>query len=437
VKGSLAQTLVAVAAILGGARVLGGVAVRLRQPRIGGEMVAGLVVGGALLSRWHMTGSAHHASLVAEPVVGFIDLLGHIGVILYLLLVGLTLSPVELRRNSGRIAAVGLPVVLAAAALSPLAAACFAGARWQLAGGSAALVMAAALMINGFPFVARILQERELLHGGFGATVLGASALLTALPFLLLAVAERRFPSVSVGAAAYVLRLLATVAVGGGAAVAWSSVAARLPPVAVSEGTAVVAAVVAAFLGAWLSLKLLGTGLLGAFMVGVALSRSAAIRSALERALGGSVPVILVPVFIASAGARVDPRMLDASVLAGAAVFTILLVAVATVSGWASSRISGVGASDARAITALLNCRGLMLLVVAVELADHRLIGPRLVAVLFIAAVATTLMTGPLLARAGRLARHGAARDGAQPPNWSLPQTPAIVPPERSSRTAS
>jgi Kef-type K+ transport system membrane component KefB len=147
--------------------------------------------------------------------------------------------------------------------------------------------------------------------------------------------------------------------------------------------------------------------------------------------------VILVPVFIASAGARVDPRMLDASVLAGAAVFTVLLVAVATVSGWASSQISGVGAGDARAITALLNCRGLMLLVVAVELADHRLIGPRLVAVLFIAAVATTLMTGPLLARAGRLARRVAARDGAEPPNWSLPQTPAIVPRERSSRTAS
>jgi hypothetical protein len=44
-------------------------------------------------------------------------------------------------------------------------------------------------------------------------------------------------------------------------------------------------------------------------------------------------------------------------------------------------------------------------------MADHRLIGPRLVAVFFIGAVATTLMTGPLLARAGRLARRAASED--------------------------
>ena len=185
--GFLAQILLALAAILAAARLLGALAVRLRQPRIGGEMLAGLLVGGALLSPWRHPGVAHHAAFLSTTVVRFIDLLGQVGVILYLLLVGLTLSPLELRRNATRIAAVGLPVIVAAAALAPLGAVWFGGARWQLAGGLAAgLVMAAALMINGFPFVARILQERELLHGGFGVTLLGASALVTALPFVLL-----------------------------------------------------------------------------------------------------------------------------------------------------------------------------------------------------------------------------------------------------------
>ena len=48
-QATLAESLVALVAILAGARALGAVAVRLRQPRIGGEMLAGLVIGGALL----------------------------------------------------------------------------------------------------------------------------------------------------------------------------------------------------------------------------------------------------------------------------------------------------------------------------------------------------------------------------------------------------
>jgi hypothetical protein len=42
----------------------------------------------------------------------------------------------------------------------------------------------------------------------------------------------------------------------------------------------------------------------------------------------------------------------------------------------------------------------MMLLALGVELRDHRLIGSRFVAVLYLCAIATTLMTGPLLARA-------------------------------------
>ncbi|HEV3056431.1 MAG TPA: cation:proton antiporter, partial [Solirubrobacteraceae bacterium] len=194
--GLLEQMLLAVASILAVARLLGAVAVRLRQPRIGGEMLAGLLVGGALMSPWRDTGVTHHAAVLSTTAVDFVDLLGQLGMVLYLLLVGLSLSPPDLKRNAARITAVGLPVILAAVVVAPLAAAWFAGARWQLAGGTAAvLVMASALMVNGLPFVARILQERKLMHGGFGATVLGASALVTALPFVLLALAERRSPS--------------------------------------------------------------------------------------------------------------------------------------------------------------------------------------------------------------------------------------------------
>jgi Kef-type K+ transport system membrane component KefB len=102
---------------------------------------------------------------------------------------------------------------------------------------------------------------------------------------------------------------------------------------------------------------------------------------------------------------RIDPRMIDIGVIQAAALFTILLIAVGLLSGLVSSRIKGITTGDAKTIAALLNCRGLMLIALPLDMLDHRLIGPRLLPVFFCGAVVTTLMTGPLLA----WAEHGAA----------------------------
>ena len=377
-----AQTLLTLGAILATARLLGALAVRLHQPRVGGEMVAGLLVGAALLSPWRGTGGA----VMTPGVLHVVDLLGTVGVTLYCMIVGLALSPSELRRHGRRILGVGGALILAAFALAPLAAHWFAAASWGLT-MTPVLVVAAALMVNGFPIVARILEERDALHGDLGCTVLGTSALLMVAPFVLLAVAEAGFDAA---------RLVATLAVGGGLAVAW-------PRLHRGSGGALGAAVaVAVGLGAaWVTARVLGTGLLGGFAVGVGLSSSTETCRVLRRALGRAVPALLIPIFLGSAGARIDPTQLDPHVIEGTLVFLGLLLAVAGLAaGAAARRFDPVELST---IAALLNCRGLVLLALGVSMVDHHLIGPRLVAVFFLGAVATTLMTGPLL-RWGRRA---------------------------------
>jgi Kef-type K+ transport system membrane component KefB len=347
---SLGEALPAVVAIVAAARVLGDLAVRIRQPRIAGEMLSGLLVGGALLSNWR----GRHAAVLAHGAVRAIDDLGQLGVMLFLLLVGLALSPGELHRNRIRIAAASLPFVAVAAALAPAATAAFGGGRWQLAGGAVGTIaVAAALTINGFPVVARIMQERGLLHGRLGASTIGASAVLTTVALGLVAVAHWLRPST------------------GDAAV------------------------------------LSAVELLGAFLAGVALARRFRARALAERALGRIVPAILVPIFLVGAGGRIDVRTLDLAVLAGAVVFTGLLVAVAALGGWISTRLATFDAGEAVQITVLLNCRGMMLFALGAQMSDQRLIGSRLVAVLFLGAVATTLMTGPLLDRVQRGALAG------------------------------
>lgn len=347
------QTLLALAATLLAAWLLGALAVRLRQPRIGGEMVGGLLVGTALLSPWREEGSASEQRAVLSPeAVDAFNIAGQVGVILYLFLVGLSLDPAGVRRKARTALLVSLPVILAAVALAPLGASWFDSGRWELSTGllAASLIMAAALMINGFPVVAHMLQERGELRGDLASTVLGAAALLTVVPFLLLLVAER-------------------VAFGSGGVEAPG---------------------------------LLPAGILGGFVAGVMLAGSPKARLVFQRLLGWIVPAVLVPVFLASAGERVDPRLLDGEVILGAVVFTALLLAVALPSGLVAKRVARFSAPEAKTIAALLNCRGLLLLVLAVAMADEDLIGPSLVAVLFLGALATTLMTGPLLGWAQR-----------------------------------
>lgn len=399
-QSAVEQALLALGAILACARLLGGIAVRFRQPRIGAEMLAGLLVGSALLAPWRTSGSPpHHVAVLARPANDFVAILGQFGVLLFLCLVGLTVAPHDLRCNQRKILRLSLAVVLGAVALAPLGAEWFAGHKWQLAHGALrpSLVMAAALMISGFPVVARVLQERNELHGNATTVILGTSSVLTAVPFILLAVAEHQFRSVDLDALLYVASLVAAGTASVLAAFAWPRLAAHLHGPALSEGSVLAVAVIAVLIAGWLSSLVFRTPLLGGFAVGVALSQSPRARAVLQRTLGAFVPTILVPIFLAAAGARIDLRLLDVRVFEGAAVFTILLVAVAAVGTLAQSGAPGTGTHNRATTMALLNCRGLMLLAVGVEMASHRLAGARLVAVFFIGAVTTTLMTGPLL----------------------------------------
>jgi Kef-type K+ transport system membrane component KefB len=373
-------------------------------------MLAGLLVGAILLSPWrHLAGVQRDVAVVGASTIRLTRYLGAIGIDLYMFLVGLLVSSGAIRRVGSRVALISGTAVLAALALAPVSAAVFAAPRWHLAGGSLTpiLIMAAALMVNGFPVVARILQERDLLAGDLGATVLRASSVLVTLPFLIVVAVEHRFRSAG-SDALYVLWWTVALAVAVGLTVLWPRVRPVFARIVVSDATVLALALVAVLIGAWLSTRVLGTGLVGSFVVGVALSGSARASDVVDRSLGRVVPTILVPVYFAAAGARIQPRALDAGVLAAAVLFTVLLTAVGALGGLASLRAEGIGAAEARTIAALLTCRGLMLLALASGMADDRLIGTRLAMVFFLGALLTTLMTGPLL--------HWADRDGRRQP---------------------
>jgi Kef-type K+ transport system membrane component KefB len=177
-----ALTLVLVI-ILGSANLLGYLFTRLRQPRVIGEILAGLLVGPSVLGYFfpgifnylyqpNTPSGAKYASVIA--------FLYNLGLLLHMFLSGATVRQLftrEERREVGWLVTVGTgtPFLVALAVgtmmnLSPIAGPN--GNRFSLI-----LVLAIAVAVTSIPVIARIFADLKILHTRFARLVLGVAVL--------------------------------------------------------------------------------------------------------------------------------------------------------------------------------------------------------------------------------------------------------------------
>ena len=162
--------------------------------------------------------------------------------------------------------------------------------------------------------------------------------------------------------------------------------------------------------GAVLSVLLIGTcamaaatewcglhAVFGAFLFGACLPRDNRLLETLIERIEHVAILLLMPVFFALAGLATTP---DA--FAGGGLWALLLILAAAVIGkvlgaGAGARIAGLGWRESFAIGSLMNARALMELIVMKVGLDAGVIGYELFTMLMIMAIATTLMTTPML----------------------------------------
>jgi Kef-type K+ transport system membrane component KefB len=167
--------LLQIVVVCSAARGMGWLFAKLRQPRVIGEMVAGLLLGPSLFG-WLAPEAS--ASLFPPQGLGPLYSLSQVGLLLFMFQVGLELDLQKLRK-------VGRVVVLTSniSILIPfLAGACLALFLYpRLSSASApvyvfALFMGTAMSITAFPVLARILTERNLLHSKVGSIAISCAA---------------------------------------------------------------------------------------------------------------------------------------------------------------------------------------------------------------------------------------------------------------------
>lgn len=425
---AFAYVLADIALILIAARLVGALFVRIKQPRVVGEIIAGILLGptllgGKLLGDEDPNGHISRAEVTqtadrSEAIVGhgwiadifplqsfaFLNLIGNLTLVFFMFLVGLEVQQRFLKGKGPQILAVALAVVAAPVALGFLFNALFSGAAYKPAGiddGTQGLVLGAAIAVTAFPVMARILQEKRQIATPMGAIGVGAAAVVTPLMFLVLAgaaaSAEGQGAVDTIGQRLLLALAFAAVCLFVLRPFLKAVVLKDFDPRKPLSGEVLAILLVLALLGGLAGDRIGIHALNGAFFVGAAVPQIEGLGKAVIDRMADFVIVFLIPIFLAVAGLQTDFTVLTVELIPGILVFLAFMIAGKWFVGAGVARAVGLNWREANTIGVLMNCRGLMILVVAIVAGSFGGITPEMRVIFALGAIVTTMMTGPLV----------------------------------------
>lgn len=406
----VASIFLAIAIVLIVARLFGVIASKVGQPRVMGEVIAGLCLGPSLLGAISPT---LQSTFFASDLLPALGVVANLGLIFYMFLVGLEVDRGSLQGKVAKAtaisnASVAVPMMLGIAVALPL---------YKLVGPDKkfvafALFMGVAMSITAFPVLARILAERRMIKRPVGSLVIACAAVDDVTAWFLIALAVTIASTGTFGdvaktiaeATAYTLIMVLIVRrVVARMATAFDEVG-RMP------GGWFAAIVIGVLLSAYVTEEINIAFIFGGFVFGMIMPRHARLNEEITRRIDDFVVTLLLPVFFVYTGLRTNVGLLDRPELW---LLTLLLIAVAIVGKLAgaaiAARVAGYDWKSASVIGTLMNTRGLTELIVLNLALDVGAISNVLFAMLVIMAVVTTLMAGPLLKLLDPKNRYGTA----------------------------
>ncbi|HEU0318643.1 MAG TPA: cation:proton antiporter, partial [Solirubrobacteraceae bacterium] len=188
VDATVAAFFIAVVIVMLCARLTGAAVARLGQPRVMGEVLAGILLGPTLLGA---IAPGVEIALFPSDIIPYIGVAANLGLIFYMFLIGLELDATQLRgrvRLALAISNTGLlvPMSLGLLAAIPLYRLLAPDTKFI----AFALFVGVAMSITAFPVLARIVVERRMLKRPLGALALAAAAIDDVSAWFLIALAS-------------------------------------------------------------------------------------------------------------------------------------------------------------------------------------------------------------------------------------------------------
>ena len=365
--------------MLATAHLLGIAFHRIGQPRVMGEMLAGILLGPSLLGR-----IAPDAFTRLFPVdgLGSLNALSQIGLILFLFVVGMHVRPHHDKVVAGQAMAAS-----SASILTPLIFGCLLAIPLHREMASNvplpqfALFMGAAMSITAFPVLARILTERGMLNSRAGSIAISCAVVNDVAAWCLVALL------MAASASAWLL-VIAGLAVYG------TAMLFVIRPLLCRHAPNLATAVLLLLASSWATEALGVHALFGAFVVGLAVPRDTQLPKVIEPVTS----TLLLPLFFAFTGLRTNIGLVKGPQMW---MYCGLIILVATAGKLGGSTLaawmSGMPFREAAGLGTLMNTRGLMELVILNIGLDIKIISPALFSMMVIMALVTTFMTTPVL----------------------------------------
>jgi Kef-type K+ transport system membrane component KefB len=207
----LTSILLVLLLLVGLAQLLGFVFVKLRQPRVVGEILAGVVLGPALIGRLSLASALVEATKHQQNILNFVYWLG--------LLLLMFLSGAETRHLFSReerrevewlvIVGTGLPFLLGLAFGPWLLRPSLAGPNGNRI--SLIIILGVGVAVTSVPVVSKIFADLQILHTRFARLILGVAVLEDIVLWLALAVATALAGKTVLNARQMSYHLLSTV----------------------------------------------------------------------------------------------------------------------------------------------------------------------------------------------------------------------------------
>ncbi|MFB6893869.1 cation:proton antiporter [Kitasatospora sp. NPDC056327] len=388
------------------ALLLGRLANRFGLPAVVGELATGIVLGPSVLGS-----VAPDLTLRLFPAdreqTHLLDAASQFAVVLFVGVAGAHLDLSLIRRRRDVLVTVGLSSLLI-----PLALGVAAGylVPRVLLGASAdrtvfALFLGVALSVSAIPVIAKTLSDMGLMHRNVGQLTLASAAVDDAIGWFLLSLVSTMATG-SLGPAEIGTSLLSLIGFLLAAVLVVRPLARWVFTRVNARGDTQLAATAAAtivLLSAAGSHALRLEAVFGAFVAGLVIS--SVVDQRLIAPLRGVTLAVLAPLFLATAGLRVDLRALaDPAVLLTGVVVLLIASVGKFAGGYLGARLSRLTRWEGLAIGAGLNARGAVEIVVASVGLQLGILTTGSYTIVVLIAVATSMMA-PFVLRwsAGRI----------------------------------
>jgi Kef-type K+ transport system membrane component KefB len=389
---------IAVVVVMLFARLCGSLMPKIRQPRVMGEVLAGILLGPTLFGA---IDPGLQSKVFASDIVPYIGVTANLGLVFYMFLIGLEVDLGQLRGRARMTLAISntallVPLMLGMLAALPL----YTLLAPDVHFAAFALFVAVSMSITAFPVLARIISERRMIKRPLGTLALSAAAVDDVSAWFLIALAT------AVAGAGSGVAVLETMA---WAAVFCLVMAFAVRPVMARAAVAYdeaghipgtwITVIFAGVLIAAVTTETIGIAVIfGAFVMGLTMPRHAGLSEDVTQRVEDFVLTLLLPLFFAYTGLRTNVGLLGSGQLVAITLGLCVLAIVGKYGGTLiAARVIRLPWRQSAVLGALMNTRGLTELIVLNLALSTGAISQALFTALVIMALVTTFMAGPLI----------------------------------------